>query len=160
MDRYRVHLPEEDFSAQRERDVKYFRDYLLHENNISMYVDDCRVFMMEIQKTIEEMLSKLKSDRNYVGPKLDMDLDGMKQKIHKWMKENSRMTSALESWQNAPFTHKERHQFRTATELYPRANRGRLLIQRFYLDLTQLPVKAKAQTVVQLLNLMKIAFEN
>ena len=76
------------------------------------------------------------------------------------MNENSRVTSALESWQNARFTDNERIEFRTATELYPRANRGRLLIQRFYLDLTQLPVKAKAQTVVQLLNLMKIALEN
>ena len=159
MDRYLVPI-HEDFSAQRERDVKYFRDYLLHENNISMYVDDCRVFMMEIQKTIEEMLCKLKSDRNYVGPKLDMDLYDMKQKILNWMNENSRMKSALESWQNAQFTHNERLQFRTATELYPRANGGRLLIQRVYLDLTKLPVKARAQTVVQLLNSLKTALEN
>ena len=122
MDRYRVHLPEEDFSAQRERDVKYFRDYLLHENNISMYVDDCRVFMMEIQKTIEEMLCKLKSNRKSVTSDDEYDLTDMKSKIHEWMNENSRMTSALESLQNAQFTHNERLQFRTATELYPRAN--------------------------------------
>ena len=160
MDRYRVHLPEEDFSAQRERDVKFFREYLLHYDHISVYVDDCQDFMMHIQKTIEEMLSKLKSNRKYVTPDDEHDLTGMKSEINEWMNENSRVTSALESLQRVLFTDEERLQFHTETELYPRANGGRLLIQRVYRDLTKLPVKARAQTVVQLLNSLKTALEN
>ena len=158
MDRYRVHLPE-DF-APRPVDPNYSRRWFFEGEHIFVYVDDCRVFMLDIQKTIEEMLCKLKSNRKHVTSDDEHDLTGMKSKIHKWVNENWRVTSALESLQGGRFTDGERLEFPAAIELYPRANRGCLLIQRFYLDLTQLPVKAKAQKVVQLLNSLKIALEN
>ena len=158
--RYRENNLPEGFAAQRERDVKFSRWWLLHGGHISVYVDECQVFMLDIQKTIEEILSKLKSNRKYVTPDDEHDLTGMKSEINEWMNENSRVTSALESLQRVRFTDEERLQFHTETELYPRANGGRLLIQRVYLDLTKLPVKARAQTVVQLLNSLKTALEN
>jgi len=150
--RYRVNKLREDF-AEGPADAKFSRWYLLNGEHISGYVEDCRVFMLDIQKTVKEMLCKLNSDRNYVGPELDKDLGRMKDKINKWVDENSRVQSALECLQNArPFTDEERLQFRTATELYPRANVGHLLIKKAYLNLTQLPAKASKKRVVQLLN--------
>ena len=149
-----------DNFAPRPVDPNYSRRWLFEGEHIFVYVDDCRVFMLDIQKTIEKMLCKLKSNRKHVTSDDEHDLTGMKSKIHKWVKENWRVTSALESLQGGRFTDGERREFPAAIELYPRANRGRMLIQRFYLDLTQLQVKDKAQTVVKLLNQMKIALEN
>jgi hypothetical protein len=157
--RYRENSLHEDF-VQRPADPIFSRWWLLNGGHISVYVDDCRDFVLHIKKTIEEMLCNLKSNRKYVTPDDERDLTGMKSEINKWMNENSRVTSALESLQRVRFTGEERLQFETEIKLYPRANGGRLLIQKVYLDLTQLPVKVRAQTVVQLLNSLKTALEN
>jgi hypothetical protein len=161
--RYRQNNLLEDV-ARGPADAQFSRWWLLNGEHISGYVEDCRVFMLVIKKTVEEMLCKLSinriSTRDYIRRELYTDLDGMKHKIHQWMKENSRVTAALECLQNAlPFTDEERLQFRTVTELYPRANLGHLLIKKVYLDLTQLPVNAAEQRVVRLLNSLMTALE-
>ena len=155
--RYRENL-HEDFAAQR--DVKFCRWWLLHGGHISGYVDDCRDFVLHIKKPIEEMLCKLENNRKYVTPDDERDLTGMKSEINKWMNENSRVTSALESLQRVRFTGEERLQFETEIKLYPRANAGRLLIKQAYHNLTQLPVNVKAQRVVQILNELMKALDN
>jgi hypothetical protein len=158
--RYRENNLREDFAAQRERDVKFNREYLLHGDRISVYVEDCRVFMQDIKKNVEQMLDKLNSDRKYVRLELDVDLARMKHKINQWMND-SRVQSALECLQNArPFTREERLQFPTATALYPRANVGHLLIKKAHFNLTQLPANASKKRVVQLLNDLMTALEN
>jgi hypothetical protein len=153
--RYRENNLPEDF-VQRPGDPFFSRWWLLNGGHISVYVNDCRVFVLQIKKTIEEMLCKLKSNRKCVTSDDERDLTGMKSEINKWMNENSRVTSALESLQRVRFTEEERIQFETEIKLYPRANAGRLLIKQAYHNLTQLPVNVKAQRVVQILNeLMK-----
>jgi hypothetical protein len=127
--RYREKNLPEDFAAQRERDVKFYREYLLHDDHISVYVADCRDFIQDIHKTEEEMLCKLKKDRHYIRRNLHTELDIFTLKIHDWMQENWRIASALKCFQNAPATYEERSQFPAAIALYPGANRRRVLIE-------------------------------
>jgi hypothetical protein len=50
--RYRENNLPEDSAAQRERDVKFFRWWLLDGGHISVYVDDCLDCVLQIKKTI------------------------------------------------------------------------------------------------------------
>ncbi len=158
--RYREINLHEDFAAQRERDVKFSRWWLLNGEHIPVYVDDCRDFIQDIHKTEEEMLYKLKSDRHYLRRNLHTELDIFTLKIHDWMNENSRVASALKCFQNAQATYEEKSQFPAAIALYPDANKRRLLIEMHYNELKKIPVKVKAQRVVQILNDLMKSLDN
>ena len=158
--RYRENNLPEDFAAQRERDVKFYREHLLYADHMSVYVADCRDFIQDIHKTEEEMLCNLKRDRHYLRRNLHTELHLFKLKIRRWMEVNSHAASALKSLQNAPATDEERSQFPAAIALYPDANRRRVLIEMHYNELEKLQVGVNAQRVVRLLESLIESLEN